>query len=134
MENRRHAAATRQAAFCMVFASTGGSYNGFDWQETIEAPVDEAHAKSLTDGVIAHLDALDAIIAKLSPEWRLGRLARTDLCIMRLALYEMEYCELPPAIAINEAVELAKSYGEDNSPVFINGILSAYNRRAHEDN
>ena len=68
---------------------------------------------------------LDEKIDTVSRGWRTARMPRADLTILRLALYEMEYDgEIPVGVAINEAVELAKIYGSDASPAFINGILA----------
>ena len=68
---------------------------------------------------------LDEAIDGVAKGWRTGRMARTDLTILRLALFEMKYDEtIPTGVAINEAVELAKKYGTDASAAFINGILA----------
>lgn len=68
---------------------------------------------------------LDERIDEVSRGWRTGRMSRTDLTILRLALYEMDYDdEIPVGVAINEAVELAKQYGNDASKAFVNGILA----------
>ena len=65
------------------------------------------------------------MIDDVSVGWRVGRMSRVDLTILRLAVYEMKYDEsIPVAVAINEAVELARKYGGDSSPSFVNGILA----------
>ncbi|MBZ4662404.1 MAG: nusB [Caloramator sp.] len=75
-------------------------------------------------GVDKNKQLIDEYIEKYSKGWKINRIAKVDLAIMRLALYEMLYREdVPNAAAIDEAVELAKKYGGDNSPSFINGIL-----------
>ncbi|SHF01722.1 MULTISPECIES: transcription antitermination factor NusB [Caloramator] len=75
-------------------------------------------------GVDKNRQLLDEYIEKYSKGWKINRIAKVDLAIMRLALYEMLYREdVPNAAAIDEAIELAKKYGGDNSPSFINGIL-----------
>jgi N utilization substance protein B len=72
-----------------------------------------------------HLEAIDAAIAGASEGWELNRMNRVDLTILRLAYYEMEYDEdIPVKVAINEAVELAKQYGGEDSPSFVNGVLA----------
>lgn len=70
-------------------------------------------------------DDLDEQIDKVASGWKTDRMGRVDLTILRLAVYEMKYDEsVPVSVAINEAVELAKKYGQDESPAFINGILA----------
>lgn len=81
-------------------------------------------AQSLIHGVVEHRDALDSRIARASENWRLDRMSAVDRNILRVALYEMIYSlEVPPVVAINEAIEIAKAYGTEASPPFINGIL-----------
>lgn len=68
---------------------------------------------------------MDEQIDKVASGWKTDRMGRVDLTILRLAVYEMKYDEsVPVSVAINEAVELAKKYGQDESPAFINGILA----------
>ncbi|MCH4170553.1 MAG: transcription antitermination factor NusB [Lactobacillus sp.] len=82
----------------------------------------------LVSGVLTHQKALDQDIEKnLKTGWRIERLNRTDLTILRLGLFEIFFeTELPNKVAINEAIELAKDFGDDTSRKFINGILSNY--------
>ena len=75
-------------------------------------------------GVLADLDKIDELIASASKGWKLSRLARVTLSLLRLGVYEMCFAGIHYHIAINEAVELAKVYGEDKSPGFINGVLN----------
>ncbi|MDR5709953.1 MAG: transcription antitermination factor NusB [Armatimonadota bacterium] len=70
-----------------------------------------------------HREEADGLIAQYAEGWPLDRLARVDLAILRLALYELLHTDTPPAVAINEAVELAHRYGTEDSSRFINGIL-----------
>ena len=82
----------------------------------------EITAKCL--GAAGHLPEIDRIIEESSEGWKLSRLAKVDLTLLRLAVYEMKFENLPSGIAINEAVELAKRYGTDKSPAFVNGVLA----------
>ena len=76
--------------------------------------------------IIPHLKEIDACIVKVAPEWPLDKIAKVDLAILRLAVYEMTMeKETPPKVVIDEAVELAKAYGNDGSAKFINGALGA---------
>ena len=75
-------------------------------------------------GVMEHLEELDDYITRYSRGWEISRLAKADVAILRVAVYEMLYDEkVPVGVAINEAVELAKTYGTENSPAFVNGLL-----------
>lgn len=79
----------------------------------------------LVQGVLDNQQELDDQIRPLAPEWPLEQIARIDRNILRLGLYELLYrgAQVPPKVAINEAVELAKAFGSDNSSKFINGVL-----------
>jgi N utilization substance protein B len=83
-------------------------------------------ARQIIFGVLPLTNALDEIIAKYAPEWPLEQIAAIDRNILRMALWEFAvYHETPIKVAINEAVELAKQYGSDSAPRFINGVLGA---------
>lgn len=87
--------------------------------------------KDLAEGVQAHLDELDAVIASHAEGWDLDRIAPLERNIMRVALYEMKYSdEVPDEVAIDEAVEIAKKYSGTDAPGFVNGILGAAAREA----
>ncbi len=76
-------------------------------------------------GVIDNLTDIDEIISKRAIGWKTGRMTRLSLSILRLAVYELKYCDdIPYSVSINEAVELAKIFGDEKSPSFINGILN----------
>ena len=86
----------------------------------------------LVEGVKAHQAELDAYISRFSEHWRLERMAALDRAILRLALFELLHCpEVPPKVALNEAVELAKRFGAENSGAFINGILDSFLKAMH---
>ena len=81
-------------------------------------------AVQLVEGTTAHLETIDAVLQKISKNWKLHRMPVVDLSILRCATYEILYLtDVDPAIAINEAVEIAKSYSTPDSPKFINGVL-----------
>ncbi len=75
------------------------------------------------NGCVNKMENLDTRIEGLLTDWEIGRINKVDLAILRLSLYESEYDNLPLSVSINEAVELAKEYGDDSSPKFINGLL-----------
>ncbi len=66
---------------------------------------------------------LDKLIASAAPTWPIDKLNRVDLAILRLSVYELKYSQVPPKVIIDEAVELAKTYGSESSPSFVNGVL-----------
>ena len=80
-------------------------------------------------------DKIDTIIAKAAPEWPIGQIAMVDRNILRLGLYELifgDYDAVPPKVAINEAIELAKSFGGEASGRFVNGVLGTVYREMGE--
>ncbi len=90
-------------------------------------------ARQIVFGVIPLTHTLDRIIANYAPEWPLDQIAAIDRNIMRMALWEFAvYHDTPIKVAINEAVELAKQYGSDSAPRFINGVLGALADHQHE--
>lgn len=101
------------------------------YSETIE---DKAFIESLVRGVFGKQDSLDATLQPLAPDWPIDKIARIDRAVLRMGLYELTYeHDVPPKVVINEAVELAKAFGGENSSKFINGVLgSSY--RAIEPN
>lgn len=70
-------------------------------------------------------DILEQINKELSEKWELSRLSKISIAILKLAVYEILYKKLPYKVVINEAIELAKAYGDDNAPSFVNGILAS---------
>ena len=75
--------------------------------------------------IVEHMDEIDGMINQASKNWKTTRMAKAELSILRLAAYEIKYEEdIPVSVSINEAVELAKLYGSDHGPAFVNGILS----------
>lgn len=70
-------------------------------------------------------EIINQIETNLKSDWKLERISKVDLAILKLAIYELKYTEIPFKVVINEAVELAKKYGEDNSKNFVNGILAS---------
>jgi N utilization substance protein B len=92
-------------------------------------------AAFLVQGTFDHKDELDKLIAGCSDNWSLGRMSRVDVNILRLAVFEFLYCEdIPPKVTLNEAVDLGKTFGSENSGSFINGILDALNLKLNEIN
>lgn len=88
-------------------------------------PRQEAYLADKCRDIFAHVKELDEAIGKVSERWKVNRMSKVDLTILRLAAYEMRYeDDIPVAVSINEAVELAKKYGTDDSSSFVNAILA----------
>lgn len=86
---------------------------------------DRAYIQKKADAVQEKKDELDSKIDAIADKWKTGRMTKVDLTVIRLAAYEIFYDEeVPTGVAINEAVELAKRYGTDQSPAFVNAILA----------
>ena len=87
-------------------------------------PTEQAYMENKYALVKEHLEEIDALLNEKSAGWKTKRMSKVDLNILRLAVYEMKYDEdVPVKVAINEAVEISKSFGGDDSASFVNGIL-----------
>ncbi len=102
-----------------------------DFEEWISAPDGvRAFAAELLDGCIANLAEIDAELDHQTSHWRLSRLAAVDRNILRLGLYELLYRpDTPPAVVIDEAIEIAKKFGAEDSARFVNGVLDGFLKR-----
>ncbi|NTW61511.1 transcription antitermination factor NusB [Candidatus Saccharibacteria bacterium] len=96
---------------------------------------DKGFVETLTKGVLKVQTDLDNKIQPIAPDWPIDQIARVDRNILRVGLYELLYqgSVIPPKVAINEAVELAKAFGSDNSSKFVNGVLGTAYRTLVED-
>lgn len=93
------------------------------YHETID---DVEFINKLVNGVTSHQAEIDAILQPLAPEWPIQQIARMDRVVLRMGAYELLHAkDVPPKVVINEAVELAKAFGGDNSSKFINGVLGS---------
>lgn len=100
------------------------------YQETID---DKEFIRSLVVGTESSLAKLDDIIQPIAPEWPVEQIARIDRAILRMSLYELHHSQdVPPKVVINEAVELAKAFGGENSSRFVNGVLGTAYRQKEE--
>lgn len=86
---------------------------------------DELYAEDLLYGIITELEILDTQINEYAIDWTVKRMPAVDRNILRIAIYEIQN-DIPPGVAINEAVKIAKKFAEDSSPSFINGILAKF--------
>lgn len=100
------------------------------YSKTIE---DKTFITRMATGVTKHQKELDAQLQPIAPEWPIDQIARMDRVVLRMGLYELLYePSTPPKVVINEAVELAKAFGGDNSSKFINGVLGTLLRKRDE--
>jgi len=86
---------------------------------------DKEFSKEIVDGVIINLEEIDKTISHYAPAWPIEQITVIDRSILRIGIYELKFCKdnIPPKVAINEAIELAKEFGNPTSPKFINGVL-----------
>lgn len=114
-------------------------FNDADTQEILEGIKEDnksltsgamLYAQQIADGVTANKEAIDEEISLYAQDWKVARMPAVDRNILRIAVYEMKYQDekIDDGIAINEAVELAKRFGTDRSPKFINGVLGKISR------
>ncbi len=99
----------------------------FEEEENAADEKDEQYILGKYGDIVSKLDVIDEMINKEAKGWETGRMGKVDLTLIRLAVYEMKYDDdIPTGVAINEAVELAKKFGQDNSPSVINGVLAKF--------
>lgn len=133
-----------QTLFGLAFADAAGRFTPAQVQRAFyELPKPEKAEKltgkaeefawEIVSGVWTRRAELDDIVSRFSQNWKVARIARLDLSILRLGLYEIVHRpDIPLKVAINEAVEIAKIFGDENSPGFVNGILDAAVRAVNE--
>ena len=97
-------------------------YENYEGKELTED--DKLYIKSSVTGTIEIIKEIDSLIEKYSKDWKINRIAKVELSIMRLAVYEIKIRQdIPKNVVLNEAIELAKKFGGENSSTFINGVL-----------
>ncbi len=118
----------REEAFILIFEKV---FTGESIEDILELAneardlVADDYIKTVFGGVYDNLEELDGIISENAVGWKIDRISKTTLCILRLALFEIKYMEkIPLSVSINEAVEIAKKYATEQDASFINGILS----------
>ncbi len=122
----------RELAFKLVYGlevqneNTKEQVDLFIEENGIQEEKVKEYLHSIASGIEEHNDELNDLITKnLNKNWSLNRISKINISLIKIAIYEMLYKELPYKVAINEVVELAKKYADDSSPVFINGILAS---------
>ena len=125
--------AIREQAFKLIYSLEIQKQDNL--QETIDLflesnEIEDKSAKEYINDAILGIEKnkekiVEQIEKNLKKDWKIDRISKIDLAILKLAIYEIQYKELPFKVVINEAVELAKKYGEDSSKNFVNGILAS---------
>ena len=90
-------------------------------------------AKSLFFGACKHLGEIDEAIEKNAKGWKIGRIAKMSLAVMRICVYELLFTDTPAPIAINEAIEIDKTFDSDDAPAFVNGVLNSIAKESHKE-
>lgn len=99
----------------------------FEEEENAASEKDEQYILKKYGDIVSKLEQIDEMIDKEAQGWETKRMGKVDLTLIRLAVYEIKYDDdIPTGVAINEAVELAKKFGQDNSPAFVNGVLAKF--------
>jgi len=119
----------------------GLDFTKYDWRDVLDPywashasrPAVKEYAEKLVAGVWERREALDAELQQALEHWRTDRIGAVERNVLRVALYEMRYCDdVPPPVAINEAIEVAKLYGSEDAPRFVNGVLDRLRKRQAE--
>ncbi len=137
MASYRHLA--RIAVMQTLFASEfrGGDAEEilkYNLSESTDKVTDTAFPRAILRGVLEKKQEILEIIKKEAPEWPIDKIAAVDRAILEIGVYEILFSDdAPPIVAINEAVELAKSYGDTNAPKFVNGVLSTVMHKYPKD-
>lgn len=122
----------RDKAFCLIFEK---SFKDDSCEEILELAESISefelteYTKDLFIGVFGNLEFIDGVISKYLKNWSINRISKADLSLLRLAVYEIKFCDdIPENVTINEIVELAKVYCGEKSPAYINGVLGSISR------
>ena len=135
MDNMMNRSMLREKIFELLFRVEFNPIEDMAEQEELYATTgdvefskaDADYIRDKYEKIAEKLEEIDAAINDKTSGWDTGRMAKVDLTIIRLAVYEIKYDEsVPTGVAINEAVELAKKYGQDGSPAFVNGVLAKF--------
>ena len=130
---------SRQVAMQLIYQyELGGEGVSSTIEESMDKPDlnadDMAYIQAMLDGTGEKQQELDELIGRYAVGWSLERIAKVDLSILRLALYEMLFCEsIPQGVSINEAIELAHTFSTPEAASFINGILGSVSRAPKEE-
>jgi len=121
--------AAMQLVFEQLFGGEGKPETLVDLTDYTPDSNDLRFIEEMVSGVDAHLPEIDSTIASCLRGWTIERLARVDLAVLRLAVYEMEYAGTPAPVVISEAVEMTRKYSREESCPFVNGVLGTIHRK-----
>lgn len=111
-----------------VAEATAAYYDTLYSEESRTKPQPDPFVDALVSGAVAHIEELDARITKHAEHWRIERMPSVDRNILRLAVFEMTHSDTPAPVVIDEALELARRYSNEESVQFVNGVLDAVHR------
>ena len=125
--------AIRELAFRLIYSQEIQKEENIEEQielylecNDVEENEAKEYIKDAVFGIKEHIDEIKELIEKnLKTDWRIDRISKIDLGLLKLAIYEIKYKKIPYKVAINECLELSKKYGEDSSKNFVNGILAS---------
>lgn len=133
MDRSQARAAAMQLLYEWEMHGDGGESTREGLLEISAEEKNSEYMEALFEGVVHNVAEIDSGIEScLRPGWRLERISRVDLCILRLGVYELRFGKTPPAVAINEAIELSKVYSTEEIASFINGVLGNIARAAEK--
>lgn len=124
---------SREIAFMVIFEKMFQTELSLDEIFEMAAETDlfkvGSFAKNLANGVFENIDKIDEIIADNLVGWSLSRISKTSKAVLRLAVYELTYTDIPIGVAINEALEICKKYSSDADVSFVNGVLASVTKK-----
>ena len=122
----------REQAMKLVYEWEMGGDGGEETrQDLLEIQPDECerdYMEKLVSGIEEHVGEIDSVVSDFAVDWKIERISRVDLAIMRVAIYEIKYASQPAGVAVNEALELARIYSTPEAVPFINGVLGSFIR------
>ncbi|NOZ13396.1 MAG: transcription antitermination factor NusB [Acidobacteria bacterium] len=104
------------------------------WEDRPASTDTRSYTEQIVSGVTEHLGSIDLLVEANSRNWKISRMSYVDRNILRIAVYEFLYEDSPPVVIINEAIEIAKRYGDGESGQFVNGVLDAIRKSLQKEN
>lgn len=136
MGNRRKSRESALQALYQIDLSKADPEKALDqyWKNNPDTEEIQGFANLLVEGVTSHVAELDRLIEKHSTHWKLSRMACVDRNILRISAYELIYCkDIPASVSLNEAIEIGKKFGTEDSSAFINGILDNLSKEVRSE-
>ena len=122
----------RAAAMKLIYewemGGDGGEETRQDLREIQPDECERDYMEKLVSGIEEHVGEIDSVVSDFAVDWKIERISRVDLAIMRVAIYEIKYASQPAGVAVNEALELARTYSTPEAVPFINGVLGSFIR------